>query len=317
MALLALGRDASNMVFMVPIIIAVTWGALHYIARDVSGGHINPLFSIGMCIAGRMSFGTMLGYVIVQILGAILAVWLATWLFGLSKSQMTSSLGLYGPISNINSWKAFIVEFVGSAILIFAFVVITANPINYLTGFIVMTMVYFFVSAMALPYTGALLNPARLFATTLFSGQWSVFFVYLVAAILACLLAILLRFLLRDADCTPLVDACGKPVLNSCGKQILKCEKPMTDECGNQDPCNRLTYYKTKVATDYRQASPLSVAKNYLDSHGLNPDHIGAYIAKSAKTVLSPGTVESIEMGNTNLDDIVAAVASSSKAKQV
>ncbi len=41
----------------------------------ISGCHINPAVSLGVCIAGRMSVKDMIGYWVGQFLGAILAAW--------------------------------------------------------------------------------------------------------------------------------------------------------------------------------------------------------------------------------------------------
>ncbi len=41
----------------------------------ISGCHINPAVSLGVCIAGRMSVKDMIGYWVGQFAGAILAAW--------------------------------------------------------------------------------------------------------------------------------------------------------------------------------------------------------------------------------------------------
>jgi aquaporin Z len=258
-----------------PFVVALTWGALHYYFRGLSGGHVNPLFSIGMWIAGRMSFGMMLLYLIAQFVGAILAVWLGMWLFGINKSHLANSVGAYGAKGTSDSWKSFVIEFVGSAILIFGFLFITADPWNWFTGFVPLTFMYFIVTATAMPFTGAFFNPARLLATSIFNGQWATFFVYLIAGILASLVAVLVRVMLKDWDCQAVVDDCGNPVLNKCGKQLLECTKPAMDECGNVDGCNTIKYRKVKTDMDYKQANLLSAGMNYLDSQGLDPEFFG------------------------------------------
>ncbi len=43
----------------------------------ISGCHINPAVSLGVCVAGRMTVKDMIGYWVGQFVGAILAAWAA------------------------------------------------------------------------------------------------------------------------------------------------------------------------------------------------------------------------------------------------
>ena len=47
--------------------------AAAYGIGSISGAHLNPAVSIGMVTAGRMSVGDFIGYVVAQVIGAILA----------------------------------------------------------------------------------------------------------------------------------------------------------------------------------------------------------------------------------------------------
>ena len=48
--------------------------AAAYGIGSISGAHLNPAVSIGMVTAGRMSVGDFIGYVVAQVIGAILAI---------------------------------------------------------------------------------------------------------------------------------------------------------------------------------------------------------------------------------------------------
>jgi aquaporin Z len=57
-----------------PIAIGATLTAIIYAVRNISGGHINPAVSIAMNLAGKLNTTKLVGYIIAQILGAIVAV---------------------------------------------------------------------------------------------------------------------------------------------------------------------------------------------------------------------------------------------------
>ena len=48
--------------------------AMAYVIGNVSGCHVNPAVSLAMLISKRMSFKDFVGYVIAQVLGAILGI---------------------------------------------------------------------------------------------------------------------------------------------------------------------------------------------------------------------------------------------------
>jgi glycerol uptake facilitator protein len=58
------------------IVIAAGWGIAVFVgafcANEFSGAHINPAVSLAMFVAGKMSLGLMIGYLIAQFLGAMI-----------------------------------------------------------------------------------------------------------------------------------------------------------------------------------------------------------------------------------------------------
>lgn len=65
------------------VVITLAWGLSVFVGvfvvADISGAHINPAVSIGLALAGKFSWSLVPGYVLAQMLGAILggsAVWL-------------------------------------------------------------------------------------------------------------------------------------------------------------------------------------------------------------------------------------------------
>jgi glycerol uptake facilitator-like aquaporin len=63
------GMTAGNLHIAMAFGLAVV--AMAYTIGHVSGCHINPAVTVGMCVSGRMKWGEGLGYIIAQCVGAI------------------------------------------------------------------------------------------------------------------------------------------------------------------------------------------------------------------------------------------------------
>ena len=75
------------------ITITTAWGFAVFVAAFItgqfSGAHLNPAVTIGLVIAGKFSSELMIGYIIAQILGAMLGSWL-TYLFYIDHYRSTN-----------------------------------------------------------------------------------------------------------------------------------------------------------------------------------------------------------------------------------
>lgn len=57
-----------------PIAIGVSLATVFYIASKVSGAHVNPVVSLAEYFNNKLDFNTLVGYILAQSLGAILAL---------------------------------------------------------------------------------------------------------------------------------------------------------------------------------------------------------------------------------------------------
>ncbi len=143
----------------------------------VSGCHINPAVSLGVCIAGRMTFKNMLGYWVSQFAGGILAASvLAAIAGGVGGGYDIAAKGLgqdgWGPgyQGEYNILSAMIFEFV--ATLIFVIVVLGSTQKSAPAGFaglaigITLVVIHIF----GIHITGVSVNPARSFGPALLVG---------------------------------------------------------------------------------------------------------------------------------------------------
>ena len=109
------------------ITITTAWGFAVFVAAFItgqfSGAHFNPAVTIGLVIAGKFSSELMIGYIIAQVLGAMLGSWL-TYLFYIDHYRSTNDeskvMGSFCTSPAIRNLKNnFFSEFLATFILIF------------------------------------------------------------------------------------------------------------------------------------------------------------------------------------------------------
>ena len=162
-----------------------------YAFGHVSGAHINPAVTIPMMITKKIGLVDGIGYIISQIVGAIIAA--LTLLIILPDLGAKVNFGTQGGPSELLNYSVssgFAVE----AILTFFLVTVIfmtavhkkASPGWH--GFTIGGMV-FLIHLIAVPLTGASVNPARTFGPALISGFWEFHWLYWAAPILGGIIA--------------------------------------------------------------------------------------------------------------------------------
>jgi len=162
-----------------------------YAFGHVSGAHINPAVTIPMMITKKIGMTDGIGYIISQLIGAVAAA--ATLKVILPDLGAKVNFGTQGGPSeflNYSIGSAFAVE----AILTFFLVLVIfmtavhkkASPGWH--GFTIGGMV-FLIHLIAVPLTGASVNPARTFGPALISGFWEFHWLYWAAPILGGIIA--------------------------------------------------------------------------------------------------------------------------------
>ncbi len=162
-----------------------------YAFGHISGAHINPAVTIPMIITKKIGVSDGIGYIIFQLIGAVAAAGtLKAILPELGAKVNFATQG--GPSELINNSvnSAFAIE----AILTFFLVLVIfmsavhkkASPGWH--GFTIGGMV-FLIHLVAVPLTGASVNPARTFGPALISGFWEFHWLYWAAPILGGIIA--------------------------------------------------------------------------------------------------------------------------------
>jgi glycerol uptake facilitator protein len=184
-----------------------------YIFGYISGNHINPAVTIGLAVSGKFPWRQVPGYLLAQLLGAILGAFAIVGVLGPRASEV--GLGVASYAESVPIYQAFIAEFVGTFILVFTvFGVIHRKAAPGFAGLVIGFVVFAAIIPVA-PTTGAAINPARttgpMLVQQLLGGtvHWEQLWVYLAAEFAAGIAAALLFGLISKTqkDATSLREA--------------------------------------------------------------------------------------------------------------
>ena len=166
-------------------------GLMVYTFGHVSGAHINPAVTISMMVTKRIGITDGIAYIASQLIGAVAAA--ATLKVILPELGAKVNFGTQGGPSDLlnNSISS---GFAVEAILTFFLVLVIfmtavhkkASPGWH--GFTIGGMI-FLIHLVAVPLTGASVNPARTFGPALISGFWEYHWLYWAAPILGGIIA--------------------------------------------------------------------------------------------------------------------------------
>ena len=170
---------------LAPLAIGAVLMVMVYAGGHISGAHYNPAVSFGVMIRGKANLAETIKYWVSQILGAVIAAYVAKYLLGGGGSGN----------ENIDTAKSLIAEIIGT----FALVTVVLNVAtstknagnNYYgvaIGFTVLAMAYTLGGI-----SGGAFNPAVALGKTLIGDfSWTSIWIYLVGNLVGALLAGLL-----------------------------------------------------------------------------------------------------------------------------
>jgi aquaporin Z len=183
--------------------IAIAFGfavvAMAYAIGGVSGCHINPVVTIGVLTAGKMTGKDAIGYIKAQCLGAILGAAIL-YLIASGRPGFTMpewGLGANGwgegYLGNYNILSAFVIEAVMTFLFIFVILGTTSKFGNSAMAGLAIGVTLMLIHLVIIPVTGTSVNPARSLGPALLSGGkplaqlWLFFIAPILGAIIAAL----------------------------------------------------------------------------------------------------------------------------------
>ena len=186
-ALGSLSIVSANGIGVPPLLIAPFGFGLGLLAAivmfgHVSGGHFNPAVTLGAWIDRRIDLVGAIGYAIAQVIGALVASMTILVLFGKDLVEATRNT----PAGVLNDVQAFGVETVLTAIFVTVILTISARSASQAVFVIPLTLLM--IHFVAIPITGASVNPARSLAPAIVSGNYEHLWVYLTAPFLGAIM---------------------------------------------------------------------------------------------------------------------------------
>ena len=179
--------------------VALTFGmivmVMIYTFGDISGAHLNPAVTIGFWASRRLPGREIPGYIISQLVGALLASWVLRVLFPDNKL-----LGTTMPAGT--ELQSFILEFILTFFLMLTILnVSTGSKEKGITAGIAVGSIIGLEAMFAGPICGASMNPARSLAPAIVSGHLEHLWLYIAAPILGTVSAKLACRCVREGDC--------------------------------------------------------------------------------------------------------------------
>ena len=178
-AVLAAAFPALGVGFVgVSLAFGLTVLTMAYAIGHVSGCHLNPAVSLGLTVAGRFPAKDLLGYVIVQVLGAIAGAGIlyaiASGHAGFNAAAGFASNG-YGDHSpgGYPLFSCLVCEF--AMTFAFLFVILGATHGDAPKGFapLAIGLCLTLIHLISIPVTNTSVNPARSTGPALFAGGWA------------------------------------------------------------------------------------------------------------------------------------------------
>ena len=193
----------------VSLAFGLTLLTMAYAIGPISGCHINPAVTLGVLIAKKIGIGDAVGYVIAQILGAIIAAAIILFIAqGVPGGYDASVSGLaangYAAHSpgQYSLAACFVAEVVLTGFLILT--VLGSTDIKAPVGFagIPIGLVLTLIHLVGIPITNTSVNPARSIGPAIFVGGWAIqqLWLFIVAPLIGAVLAAIVYGVIRTPD---------------------------------------------------------------------------------------------------------------------
>jgi aquaporin Z len=182
----------------VSLAFGLTLLTMAYAIGPISGCHINPAVTIGLFFSKKIESKDVAGYIIAQIVGAILAAGVLLIILkgspdGYDPSVMGFAANGYGDHSpgKYGMGSAFVVEVVLTFFLVFT--VLGATDVKSPVGFagLPIGLVLVLIHLVGIPVTNTSVNPARSISQAIFVGGWAMeqLWLFIVAPTLGAVIA--------------------------------------------------------------------------------------------------------------------------------
>ena len=192
----------------VALAFGLTVVTMAYAVGHISGGHFNPAITLGLCAGGRFPAKDVLPYIIIQVIGGLVAgavlYTIATGKAGFDASAGFASNG-YGEHSpgGYSLHACMVAEFVLTAF--FLIVIHGATDKRAPAGFgpLAIGLTLTLIHLICIPITNTSVNPARSTGVAFFQGSWAIqqlWMFWLVPLVGGVVGGLIYRYLLETRD---------------------------------------------------------------------------------------------------------------------
>jgi aquaporin Z len=158
----------------------------------ISGAHLNPAVTLAFAVRGNFPWIRVPGYIIAQLIGAILAAWFLQLMYGGIINGATE------PTPDVSLSVAMLTEAILTLGLVSVILGTASGARNVgINGAVAVGAYIGLVSVWAAPVTGASMNPTRSFAPELIAGNLTDYWIYLVGPIIGAMAAVGFEFILK------------------------------------------------------------------------------------------------------------------------
>ncbi|HJP41404.1 MAG TPA: MIP family channel protein [Dehalococcoidia bacterium] len=154
------------------ILTAVAWTA------GISGGHINPAVTLAMIITNNIKpvLGTL--YIVGQLVGAAVGALLVIFYL---PNAIDENVGVHSLSEDVASGEGLLLEIILTAFLVIVIFNTAVSKKGWDVGApIAIGLAVAVIHLVAVPLTGASVNPARSFGPALVNNEWGDFWIYIV-----------------------------------------------------------------------------------------------------------------------------------------
>lgn len=166
----------------------------------VSGAHVNPAVTLGLAVARKFPWRHVPGYVIAQMVGAIVAA-LAVWAIFGHGAYYDSHLGAPAPVNDAGVFQVLLAEALIAFILVLT-VLFTATDPRVPPGVAAIAIGFALMAGVFLggPVSGGAGNPARAFGPMLVTDRFPIWFFYMVGPLIGGVVAAIVFRIIGEAD---------------------------------------------------------------------------------------------------------------------
>ena len=146
--------------------------AMAYTIGGISGCHINPAITLGVCLSGRMSAKDACGYMVFQVIGAVIAAAVLYCLVSLDPSLALGTKTGANACASANVINGLVAEIVLTYIFVMVVLGATSKTNGATNNFagLAIGLPLILIHLVGIHYTGTSVNPARSIGPALFEG---------------------------------------------------------------------------------------------------------------------------------------------------